>query len=58
MFIDCLQYLVCRNIDIFLGDFDTDGFGEVRILKEVFCNYNLRFSENTHLDGALIDVIW
>ena len=54
-FIDCLQYLVGRNIDIFLGDFNRDAFEGVRTLKEVFSNYNLKVSEPTHLDGALLD---
>ena len=54
-FIDCLQYLVGKNINIFLGDFNIDAFEGVRVLKEVFSNYNLKVSELTHLDGALLD---
>lgn len=27
-FIDCLRYLVGRNIDILLGDFNIDAFNE------------------------------
>ena len=54
-FIDCLQYLVGKNINIFLGDFNIDAFEGVRVLKEVFSNYNLKVSEPTHLDGALLD---
>ena len=54
-FIDCLQCLVGGNIDIFLGDFNIDAFEGVRALKEVFSNYNLKVSEPTHLDGALLD---
>ena len=55
MFIDCLRYLVGSNTDIFLGDFNTDGFEEVRSSKEVFCNCNLKVSEPSHLDGTLLD---
>ena len=57
-FIDCLQYLVGRNIDIFLGDFNIDAFEGVRALKEVFSNYNLKVSEPTHLDGALLNHVY
>ena len=57
-FIDCLQYLVGRNIDIFLGDFNIDAFEGVRALKEIFSNYNLKFSEPTHLDGELLDYVY
>ena len=46
-FIDCLQYLVGRNINIFLGDFNKDSFEAVRTLKDVFSNYNLNVSEPT-----------
>ena len=48
-FIDCLQYLIGRNIDIFLGDFRTDASEGIRDLKEVFSRYNLKVSEPTHL---------
>ena len=34
-FIDCLQYLVVRNIDIFLDDFNIDAFEGVRAAKEL-----------------------
>ena len=37
-FIDCLQYLVGKNINILLGDFSIDAFEGVRVLKEVFSN--------------------
>lgn len=57
MFIDCLRYLLGRNIDFFLGGF-TDELEEVPNLKEVFCNYNLKVSEPTNLDGALLDHIY
>ena len=33
-FIDCLQYLVGKKIDIFLSDFNIDAFEEVRALKK------------------------
>ena len=39
-FVGCLQYLVGRNIDIFLGDFNIDAFEGVRALNEVFNNYD------------------
>ena len=58
MFIDSLRYLVGRNIDIFVGNFNTDGFEEVRSLREVFFNYNLKVSAPTQLDGALLDDIY
>ena len=57
-FIDCLQYLVGRNIDIFLDDFNRDAFEGVRTLKEVFSNYNLKVSEPTHLHGALLGHVY
>ena len=57
-FIDCLKYLIDRNIDIFLGDFIIDAFEEARALKEVFSNYNLKVSEPTHLDDALLDHVY
>ena len=56
--IDCLQYLVGRNCDIFLGDFNIDAFEGVRALKEFFSNYNLKVSEPTHLDVALLDHVY
>ena len=34
-FIDCLQYLVGRNINIFLGGFNIAAFEGVRVLKKV-----------------------
>ena len=52
------QNVVGRNIDIFLGHFNIDGFEGVRALKEVFSNYNLKVSEPTHLDGALLDHVY
>ena len=58
MYIDCLQYLVGRNINICLGDFNIDAFEGVRALKEVFRNYNFKVSEPTHLDGALVDNVY
>ena len=57
-FIDCLQYLVGKNIDIFLGDFNIYAFEGVRALKEVFSNYNLKVSEPANLDGALLDPVY
>ena len=57
-FIDCLEYLVGSNIAIFPGDFNIDAFEGVRTLKEVFSNYNLKVSEPTHLDGALLDLVY
>ena len=57
-FIDCLQYLVGRNINIFLGDFNKDSFEAVRTLKDVFSNYNLNVSEPTPLHGALLDHVY
>ena len=42
----------------FWGDFNTDEFEEVRSLKEIFCNYNLKVSELTHLNGALLDHLY
>ena len=57
-FIDCLQYLVGRNINIFLGDFNIDAIEGVRALKDVFSNCNLKFSEPTHSDGALLDHLY
>ena len=47
--------IVYRNIDILLGDFNIDILEGVRALKEVSNNYNLKVSEPTHLDGALLD---
>ena len=38
-----------------LGDFNIDILEGVRALKEVSNNYNLKVSEPTHLDGALLD---
>ena len=58
IFIDFLRYLVGRNIDIFLGGFNADGFQEVRSLNEIFRNYNIKFSEFTNLDGALFDHVY
>ena len=57
-FIDYLQYLVGRNIDIVLGNFSIDAFDGVRALKEVFSIYNLNVSEPTHLDGALLGHVY
>ena len=57
-FIDCLHYLVGRNIHIFLGYFNIDAFEGVRTLKEVCSNYNLKVSEPTHLHGALLDHVY
>ena len=57
-FIDCLQSLVCRNIDISFDDYNIDAFEEVRVLKDVFSNYNLKVSEPTHLDGPLLDHVY
>ena len=54
-FIDCLQCLVGRNIDIVLGNFSIDAFERVKALKEVFSIYNLKVSEPTHSHGALLD---
>ena len=48
-----LWYLVGRNFDIFLEDFNTDGFKEVK-----FWNQNLRVFEPNHLDGALLDHVY
>ena len=39
-FVGCLQYLVGRNIDIFLSDFNIDAFEGVIALNEVFNNYD------------------
>ena len=44
-----------RNIDICLCDFNIDAFEGARALKEVLSNYNLKVSEPTHSDGALLD---
>ena len=57
VFIDCLRYLLGRNIDLFLGDF-TDELEEVPNLKEVFCNYKLKVTEPTNSDGVLLDHIY
>ena len=57
-FIDCLEYLVGSKIDIFPGDFNIDAFEGVRTLKEVFSNYNLKVSEPTHVDDALLDHVY
>ena len=54
-FIDCLQYLVGRNIGTVLGDFNINEFEGVRASKEVFSKFNLKVSKPTHLDGALLD---
>ena len=52
-FIDCLQYLVGRNINIFLGGFNIAAFEGVRVLKKVFSI--LKVNEPTHLDDVLLD---
>ena len=57
-FIDCLQYLIGRNINIFLRDFNKDAFEGVRTLKDVFSNCNLKVSEPTPLHGALLDHVY
>ena len=59
-FIDCLRYLVGRSIDILLGDINIYAFDKLSYarLKEVLCNYNLKVSEPTHLDGALLDHVY
>ena len=57
-FINCLQYLVGRNIDVFLGDFNIGVFQGVKALKKVFSNYNLKTSKPNHLDRALLDHVY
>ena len=59
-FIDCLRYLVGRSIDILLGDSNIYAFDKPSYtrLKEVLCNYNLKVSEPTHLDGGLLDHVY
>ena len=39
-------------------DCNTDGFEEIRSLKEIFCNNKLKVSEPTHLDAALLDHVY
>ena len=57
-FIDCLQYLVGRNIGTVLGDFNINEFEGVRASKEVFSKINLKVSKPTHLDGASLDHVY
>ena len=53
-----MKYLVGRNIDISLGDFNINTFDWVRPLKGVFSNYNLKVSESTYLDSTLLNHVY
>ena len=59
-FIDWLSYAVGSDIDVLLGDFNIDALDEVAYirLKDTISSYNLKVLEPTHLDVALLDLVY